>query len=42
MKKRTIIILVVLVLATAGGIFYFTSGKKTGTVTFISGKAQVV
>jgi len=41
MRKRTIIISVFLVLATAGGIFYFTSGKKAGTVTFISGKAQV-
>lgn len=40
MKKKTIIILSVLVLAAAAGIFYFTSGKKAQAVNFVTGQAQ--
>src|SRR5665647_1746175 len=40
MKKKTIIILSVLVLAAAAGILYFTSGTKAQAVTFVTGKAQ--
>ena len=40
MKKKTIIILSVLVLAAAAGILYFTSGTKAQAITFVTSKAQ--
>jgi RND family efflux transporter, MFP subunit len=40
MKKRTIIILAVLIPATAAAIYYFTAAKKAEPITFVTTKAQ--